>query len=622
MSRSGAEHPEYFEARDLIYFRLGKDWCFQWIDGPIADLTGWEPHELLGGSTGWLDLVFEKDREIVLSSMRNALAGDGYYQAVHRIVSRGGETKWAKMRGRVSCGDAGEFLHLQGVLNDISEQKNMELSLESKHNVFAWVADNLEDGIYIISSDYRIEFMNKALIDLVGDRVGDVCYRALFNRETVCPWSVMETIQRESCGFQEYYLSQLGKTFQVRSFPIKGRDGSVGKLAKLKDVTTTLKLQGEVIEFEARQKAIADAADMANLGIFILQDREGTEARFRYTNEAFCKISGYSSEELLSKSAPDIIHPDDVREAMQRYRRRQGGEILNQVYEMKLLRKDGASRTAFFSVAPSQYEGKFATVGFVRDITERKRVQQSLWMSQRLASIRELAAGKAPEINNPLTSVLTFSKLVDRIMRQEPFPAHRLPELRQYMSFLEEETSRCAEISRNLLDFSRHGDIEIKENDIHDILRKTLDILKHRAEMSQIRMETAFAEDVPLISCDYKRIQQAFINLFWNGIEAMPEGGTLSVETTFNATPEVVEIRICDTGHGIPEENLERIFEPFFTTKSEAKGVGLGLSVAYGIIKQHKGHVRVSSEVGKGTCFSIQLRAHLEASWVGESHVV
>jgi signal transduction histidine kinase len=112
---------------------------------------------------------------------------------------------------------------------------------------------------------------------------------------------------------------------------------------------------------------------------------------------------------------------------------------------------------------------------------------------------------------------------------------------------------------------------------------------------------------VPFISCDFKRLQQAFINIIWNAIEAMPRGGVLSVSTHFDPERSLVTIEISDTGVGIPEDDLERIFEPFFTTKSETKGVGLGLSVAYGIIRQHDGEIRVESTLGSGTRFALQL---------------
>lgn len=606
-------HDIYSETRDLLYFRINRDWYFDFFDRKLLDLSGYHAQDFTDKHICWLDIVCEEDRAKLENALNHAMQSDKYFSVEFRITRKQGDIKWINMRGPVFCDEKGKACFVQGVMNDITSRKNTEMALESEHEIFVWVANNLEDGIYIVSADYRITFMNKALIELVGDHVGEVCYEALFQRDTVCPWTVRDVIRQERCGFQEYQLNSLGKTFQVRSFPIKNRDGSIGKLGQLKDITQTRKLKNEVREFETRQRAIEEAANLADVGIFIIQDYDGMEARFRYVNEAMCRMTDYSSTELQNKSIADVVHPHHVQDAMERYRHRQHGEILNHAYELKLLRKDGAALTVFFSVALSSYDGRTATIVFVQDLTERKRVQQSLWLSQRLASIGKLAAEIAHEINNPLTSVLTFTKLLNRIIFQEPFPQSRLGELRKFVSLLDSEATRCTDIARKLLDFSRQGEIEVKENDIHEILEKTLDILRHRAQMNEITIRTAYAHGIPYLFCDFKRLQQAFVNLFWNAIEAMPEGGILSVTTSFDRGQNLISIDISDSGMGISEEHLESIFEPFFTTKAEGKGVGLGLSVAYGIIRQHQGHIQVSSEPGKGTRFLIQLRADIDS---------
>jgi PAS domain S-box-containing protein len=406
---------------------------------------------------------------------------------------------------------------------------------------------------------------------------------------------------------QEYHLPKAGKIFQVRSFPYKNKDGSIGKLGHLLDITQTKNLERELEELAIRQKAIEDAATKASLGIFILQDYEGVEARFRYINEAFARITGYEQSELLGMSLADLVHPQSRQAVFERYRNRQAGEILNRIYEIKMVRKDGKPFTVSKSFALSSYDGDLATIGFLQDITENKRVQEALWRSQRLASIGRLAAEIAHEMNNPLTSVLTFCKLANSIMQQEPFPAERLTDLRDYISYLHSETERCANISRNLLDFSRQSKIEIRENDIHEILDKTLIILRHRAGLDEIEIDTSYDPELPLLSCDFKRLQQAFINILWNAIEAMPEGGRLVVATSFDREKDKVVVKISDTGAGISPENVEKIFEPFFTTKAEGKGAGLGLSVAYGIIRQHQGEINLLSKEGEGTDVIVHL---------------
>jgi PAS domain S-box-containing protein len=616
----------HFETKDLLYYRIDRDWFFDSFHQRICHLTEYSPEEFSNRKVSWLGVVHPDDRPSVKDALKIGLESDDYYLVECRIITKQGRLKWVKMRGPIFHDADGEFLYLQGIMNDITSQKHTEMALESEHEVFVWVANCLEDGIYIVSDDYRIVFMNEALIQLVGNHVGETCYQALFGRETVCPWTVMDVIKKERCGFQEYHLPGLGKTFQVRSFPIKSRDGSIGKLGQLKDITQTNKLRHEVQEFAHRHQAIVNSANVAGLGIFIIQNYSGVEAMFRYVNEALCRMTGYTEDELLSKSMADLVPPGNVEEVLERYRQRQRGEVLTHAYELKLVRKDGIVITVYFSVAISSYERNVATIGFVRDITESKKMQRSLELSQRLASIGKLAAEIAHEINNPLTSVLTFSKLVNRILQQEPFPLNRMADIRKFVSLLNEEAGRCSSIARNLLDFARQTEIEATSTDINEIIEKTIEILRHRAHLNGIEIVTTYGSSLPHLTCDFKRLQQAFINLFWNGMEAMPRGGVLSIATGFDVATNLIRIDIRDTGLGISEQNLENIFEPFFTTKSEGKGVGLGLSVAYGIIRRHKGDIQVQSQLNQGAHFIItfnpdncQLEDH-ELPMTGEYH--
>jgi signal transduction histidine kinase len=189
------------------------------------------------------------------------------------------------------------------------------------------------------------------------------------------------------------------------------------------------------------------------------------------------------------------------------------------------------------------------------------------------------------------------------------FPADRLDAVNRYLSPMEDAVRRSGKIVKSLLEFSRRGQIELKENDVQEILRKTIDIVRHRCELEGIKIHTSFARDLPPVVCDFKRMQQPFLGIIFNAMEAMPEGGTLSISTRLDETGEYVCVDISDEGTGIPKEDVEKIFEPFYSTKEEGKGVGLGLSVAYGIVEQHYGKILVDSEMGKGTRFTIKLPA-------------
>lgn len=610
--------PDFYKGiRDLIVFVMDGGWRFVFVDDRIEAITGYTARSFLDGSKTLLDIVHEDDRRTLERVMETSVHSDLYLAGEFRIVARDGQARWLRIRGPITLHDDGTVISIRGVINDVTQRKQAEAALERERQIFVSVVDSLEDGIYILSDDHQIRFMNQALIDLLNDETGEESYDSLEQRENIFPWLALTAARSESCGFEELHLPALGRTFHVRSFPIASRQGYIGKLGQLKDITKIRKLERKLKDAALRVRAIAKAANMARLGIFILEDDEAIEGRFRFANEAFCRITGYERDELMRMSIASLIHPDDLPATMDHYRRRLRGEALDDEAELHMVRKDGTEIVVLLMGARTMHAGKVTTVGFLRDITVRKELQKSLELSQRLASVGKLAAEIAHEINNPLTSVLTFHNLVDKILDQQPFPAQRTSELRDYVRYANSEAKRCAEISRNLLNFSRNHEISVKDHDIREILEKTLDILRHRAELNTIDIVTSHGEGIPRIVCDYQRIQQVFINLFWNALEAMPRGGVLTVTTRFEPGKQSVgdqeddegrvRITVADTGMGIPPENLDRIFEPFFSTKSEKSGVGLGLSVAYGIVKRHQGDIRVQSVSGSGTRFTVTL---------------
>jgi PAS domain S-box-containing protein len=236
-----------------------------------------------------------------------------------------------------------------------------------------------------------------------------------------------------------------------------------------------------------------------------------------------------------------------------------------------------------------------------------KEAQEQVIASEKLASLGKLSATIAHEINNPLAVVLTYVRLMMKLSQLDRFTPERLQDIRRYLNIMESETARCGEIVKNLLTFSRQSKMTIGTHSLEDIIDKTLILISHDLEMKEIRLVKDIPSHLPKIRCDFKQIQQALLNLVGNASEAMTTGGTLTVRADISKDGESVEVVVSDTGCGIPEEDLKNIFEPFFTTKEEGRGVGLGLSVVYGIIARHNGSLEVKSTPGKGSDFKIRL---------------
>jgi two-component system, NtrC family, sensor kinase len=234
-------------------------------------------------------------------------------------------------------------------------------------------------------------------------------------------------------------------------------------------------------------------------------------------------------------------------------------------------------------------------------IRERRRSnQEKLIRSDRLAMIGQLAAGVAHEINNPLGSILLFTRLV---MQQSG--ADR--KTRDNLERIEKETMRCHSIVQSLLDFARQREPNVESVDINQLLDMTINFFERQHFFENIEIVRNFEAGFPPIQADKLQLQQVFMNIIINAVDAMDSKGTLTLETAWNAGQRTVEISIADTGCGIPPENMDRIFDPFFTTKEVGRGTGLGLSVSYGIIHAHQGEISVSSTPASGSRFTICL---------------
>jgi len=238
---------------------------------------------------------------------------------------------------------------------------------------------------------------------------------------------------------------------------------------------------------------------------------------------------------------------------------------------------------------------------------ELKEAQEQVIRTEKLASLGKLSATIAHEINNPLAAVLTYVKLMMKLMERDLFSQERKRDIKRYLETMGSETARCGEIVKNLLAFSRRSKITIGSHSIEKIIDRTLILIAHDLEMKNVQMLQKIEPDLPDIKCDFKQIQQAFLNLMSNASESMDKGGTLTVSAKCSEDNDFVEFLISDTGCGISKEDLKNIFEPFFTTKEEGKGVGLGLSVVFGIITSNNGSIEVESELEKGTSFKVRL---------------
>lgn len=237
---------------------------------------------------------------------------------------------------------------------------------------------------------------------------------------------------------------------------------------------------------------------------------------------------------------------------------------------------------------------------------ELSEAQNELIHVERIASLGKLSSSVAHEINNPLSGILVFTKLIYKQLNSSEFYHTKKESILKHLKFIETETKRCGDIVKGLLDFSRKGQDDFIMTNLHPILSATYDLMTHSIKIADINFISDFKASSDKINCSPNQIKQACVALLVNASEAIQEHGEIIIRTSTPAEPEdSIKIEISDNGNGIAPQDIPHIFEPFFSTKHDASGIGLGLSIVHGIIENHKGSIEVNSELGKGTSISI-----------------
>jgi two-component system NtrC family sensor kinase len=244
---------------------------------------------------------------------------------------------------------------------------------------------------------------------------------------------------------------------------------------------------------------------------------------------------------------------------------------------------------------------------------ELEEIHKSMLQVEKMTSLGKMAASVAHELNNPLAGIVTYAKVLEKKVKNHVPTGQQQEKMMKELELIRSESLRCGNIVRNLLAFARGKSTNFQEAQLEDIINRSVDIMRHHMLLAKVELEKKISLQHKKIFCDSDQLLQAFIALEVNAVEAMPQGGQLTIcAEDLEGDSDQIIIRIQDTGAGIPEELLDKIFEPFFTTKKDQKGVGLGLPVVYGIIQRHHGKIWVKSKAGEGTTFFIQIPTGLD----------
>src|SRR5271167_3014179 len=330
-----------------------------------------------------------------------------------------------------------------------------------------------------------------------------------------------------------------------------------------------------------------------NVGVLAV-DLEGTVEAWNTRME---QLIGVARNDAVGRPLSELLPPELVQEIAARGDQEQ----ITGIYKHRLVHQ---GRSVVINVSITPLVGKSAErIGrllLFDDVTQRDRMEEQLTQTEKLTSLGLLAAGVAHEVNTPLAVISNYIQMLAKQM-PEGDPRHTI------IDKIVKQTFRASEIVNNLLNFSRTGPGELADVDLNRVVEETLSLVAHPLRASQIQVVKQLTEGIPPVRGSANKLQQVFLNLFLNARDAMPTGGMLEVRSV--AHNGSVEIEVADTGGGITRENIHKIFDPFFTTKTSGRGTGLGLSVSYGIIKEHAGKIDVRSTPGRGTSFHVEFPA-------------
>ena len=485
------------------------------------------------------------------------------------------------------------------LLGAISSRRDMEVKLLAAKVSLEGIVQSAMDAIITVDEEQQVLLFNHAAEQMFRcsavDAVGKPLDKFIPSRfRTTHHHHVAEF---GKSGTTTRMMGSLGQVTGLRAdgeeFPVEASISQAGVEGKkyftviLRDITQRKRLEAAQAHFESLVASSEDAIIGESLDGLVLS-----------WNRAAEDMTGYTAQEVIGRPLSDFLPKEDSEKERNFLALVVRGESIDQ-YEAVRIRKDGRPLYVSLTISPIRND-QGHVIGasrIVRDITEKKKLQEELHRAEHLAELGTLASGMAHEIGTPMNVILGRAEyLMDRVT-DEP--------VKKGLKTIVAQVERITKVMNQLLAFARRKPPERSPLLLKDIVENSLELFQERLARSRVTAQLALDDSCPKVQADPDQMSQVMINLLMNAVHAMPNGGTIRI----GLAPEkdMVKLTVADTGHGIPQEDAKKIFEPFFTTKESGKGTGLGLTVIKGIIEEHQGSIAVESEPGKGTTFTILL---------------
>lgn len=614
-----AQYRSYVDNLNSTIVAINPEGIITYASPNWTNLLGHELDEVLNKPV-FETFIHPDDIPANMSFMSETLSvGQKPSEIEYRIKHKDGSWRWHSSHGSPVLDAEGKVVSFLAIARDISDRKEAEQKLKESEAKYRSLYDNVLVGVFQSTFDDQYVSLNETFAKMFGYTSRDEMLTEVTDIKKQLYVNPQE---------REVFKQLLLENGKVQNYEVELRKKNGETFWALINARLTLDEAGKPLLIEATNIDISDfkRAEDEKYKLLTIIEHSLNEIyvfnehnlSFEYINQGALKNIGYDMDEMRQMTPLDIKPEVDSKEFIQLLQTLKDGSKEVQQFETFHRRKDGSTYPVEVQIQLHKQgeQGKFFAI--INDISESKSLKEQLFATQKMDAIGRLAGGIAHDFNNLLTVILGYSEeILDNLELNNP--------LRMEAEEIVKAGRRASNLTRQLLTFSRkqvtQPDI-IGFNDTINNLHKLL----FRLLGEDIEIEMALADDLPMIKADPGQIEQIIINLALNARDAMPKGGTLRLETgaqllvqeDLRNHPELKAgnyacLSISDTGCGMSKEILDKVFEPFFTTKAAGKGLGLGLSTVYGIVKQSEGQVFVESEVGQGTCFKILIPATEES---------
>ncbi len=599
----------------VIYciWKMDESATVEYISANIEQF-GYTRDDFLSGKVSWYGITHPVDVPRLQDDIReNVRRKQWQFDQTYRIFDKQGNLHWVEDQTTLIFENPRLITHAQGTIMDVTDRKLAEFELRKSEDRLRELLYNSSDIIIIIDADGIIKYISPSVEGILNYKPEDVTGKKVF--DFIHPDRVSFTVSYHNAVVMKQEKTNIGEHL------VRHADGSwipLEVLAKncldnpsingivlhCRNITERKRMASELHKSEERlQELLLNSSD-----VITLADQEGI---IRYISPSVKTMLHHEAGDLLGKEGFAYVHPDDLETAAKAF-----AAVLKQenkgIPSQFRFRAGNGSWTNVEVLARNCLDNP-AIKGIIlsiRDVSERKRMEEQLLQAQKMESIGRLAGGIAHDFNNLLMGIQGYISLL--LLDTDAFHPHF-----EKLINIQTLVQNGADLTGKLLGFARGGKYELKATNLNALIAKTVDLFGQTKK--EISVHQKLEGDIWTVEVDRTQIGQVILNLLVNAWQAMPHGGDIYVETkneflrsfsaSHPATGKYVMIKVSDTGTGMDEETRRQIFEPFFTTKDKKRGVGLGLASVYGIIKEHKGSIDVASKPGSGTVFTIYLPA-------------